>query len=147
MDKKLLTVLQRQCARREYCSDDIYKKALKALDGDVDGAQEIVSSLCGEGFVDDLRYATAFAREKASLTGWGPVKIKFALSAKKIDRATIAGALAEIDPEASRDKLGRLLAAKKKSLEGDPQIKLKLIRFALSRGYDYDEVASVIDTL
>ena len=38
------------------------------------------------------------------------------------------------------DKLEKLMAAKRKSLEGDPQIKLKLIKYALTRGYEYDEI-------
>ena len=44
-------------------------KALKAMDGDGDAAEQIVASLVSDRFVDDLRYASAFAREKASISG------------------------------------------------------------------------------
>lgn len=146
-DKKQRTYssLENQCAKREYCTSDIYKKALDRLEGDSAAAEEIVAKLIANGFVSDLRYATAFAREKASLTGWGPVKIRFALSAKHIDREVIDEALGEIDAEKADAKLERLLEAKRRSLEGDPQIRLKLIKFALSRGYDYDTVKKFID--
>lgn len=138
--KKVLDRLEAQCSKREYCAEDVCIKAFKALDGDMAGAAEIVDSLVRDKFVDDLRYAGAFAREKSSLTGWGPVKIRYALRAKKIAPETIDEALGEIDTEKASDKLVRLIEAKRKSLEGDPQIKLKLIKFALSRGYEYDVI-------
>lgn len=137
--------LESQCAKREYCTADIYKKALDRLEGDSAAAEEIVTRLVEGGFVSDLRYAGAFAREKAALTGWGPVKIRFALGAKHISREVIDEALREIDSEKADDRLRHLLEAKRHLLEGDPQIRLKLIKFALSRGYDYDTVKKFVD--
>ena len=32
----------------------------------------------------------------------------------------------------------------RETLEGDPQARLKLIKFALSRGYEYDEIKTLI---
>ena len=138
--KKVLGKLQALCSRRECCSADIRSKALKALEGDAARASEVLDALVNDGYVDDLRFATAFARDKAHLGGWGPVKIRFALSGKGIGREVIDAALAEVDPEASSGKLQSLLAAKARTLEGDPQARLKLIRFALSRGYEYSEI-------
>ena len=34
----------------------------------------------------------------------------------------------------------KLLDAKARSLEGDPQARFKLIKYALSRGYEYEDV-------
>ena len=79
---KMLDRLQTQCVKREYCRSDIFRKALTAFDGDKDAAERLVASLVEDRFVDDSRYAAAFAREKARLSGWGPVKISFALTAK-----------------------------------------------------------------
>lgn len=117
------------------------------MEGDTEAAREIVESLVSDSFVSDLRYASAFAREKASLTGWGPIKIRFALSAKKIDKATIDAALEEIEPEKASDKLRRVMEQKWKSLQDDPQGKLKLLKFALSRGYDYDDVRTLAEEI
>lgn len=140
MDAKILNSLASACSKAELCSRDVLQKALKKTDGDRAAAGEIVARLQSEGFIDDSRYAAAFAREKSSLTGWGPVKIRFALKEKGIDQSVIDAALSEIDPERAGARLSNLLEAKRKSLEGDPQIKFKLIRFALSRGYEYPEV-------
>ena len=145
MKDKLLDRLRRQCSRREYCSADILKKAGEALDGDREGAKEILDALVAEKYVDDLRYATAYAREKSMISGWGVTKIRYVLSGKGIPRETISLALAEIDEARAGQRLERLMAAKAKSLKDDPQARLKLLRFGLGRGYQYDEVVDVID--
>lgn len=143
--KKVLTRLQAQCARREYCRSDIEAKAARDLSPAEAG--EVVESLVSDGFVDDLRYASAFAREKSSLQGWGKIKIRFMLSAKKIAADVISEALEEIDHESSDRRLDALVSAKDRQLEGDPDRRLKLIRYALSRGYSYDEVKSSLSRL
>lgn len=139
-EANILSALQAQCARREYCTSDIRRKALERCEGDAGMAGRIVASLKEDRFVDDVRYASAFAREKASLTGWGPVKIRFALRAKGIAEEDIAAGLGEIDVEAANTKLESLMLSKWKSLSDEPDGRLKLIRFALSRGYEYPEV-------
>lgn len=143
--KKVLARMQNLCARREYCEKDIHEKVLKALDGDEKSASEVMESLVADKFVSDLRYSTCFAREKSSLSGWGAIKISFALRQKHIPQEIISEALQGIDKEKAAGRLESVLAAKRKSLQGDPQIRLKLIRFGLSRGYSYDEVMRFVD--
>ena len=146
MDKQqILDHLQDLCSKRECCSSEILKKAEKALEGDRAAAQEVLESLVSDRFVDDARYAAAFAREKSSLTGWGPEKIRYALIMKGITKSDIAAALEEIDPEAAGAKLEKLVSAKCRTLQGDPFIKFKLIKYALSRGYLYDDVAKAVE--
>ncbi len=147
MDKEVLSALQGLCAKREYCISDIRRKALERLEGNREEAEEIVESLVADKFVDNARYASAFAREKSSLQGWGPVKIRFQLRAKGISEADISCALEEIDADKASARLQRLLESKWKTLEEDPQGRLKLIKFALSRGYEYPEVESLIKEL
>lgn len=142
--KKLLERYERQCARMEYCSSDIRRKALKALGGDADAAEKIVASLVKDGFVDDRRYAGAFVREKSALQGWGEAKLRFMLAGKGIPRDVIVDALTEIDAEKASARLEKLLQAKARTLEGDPAFRLKLLKFGLSRGYAYDEVDAAI---
>lgn len=144
---KILDNLRRQCSRREYCTSDVLKKAEKALEGDKEKAMQVVATLVEEKFVDDLRYASAYAREKSAISGWGEVKIRYMLSAKGIARDVIALAFAEVDPQRADNRLIKLLENKYRTLREDPQCKLKLLRFALGRGYSYDEVSGHIDAL
>ena len=143
-EKKVLERLQRQCARMEYCISDVRRKALKALEGDADAAERIVASLVRDCFVDDRRYAAAFAREKAALQGWGVVKIRFQLRGKGISDEIITEALQEIDPAKAASKLDKLAADRYRLLKDDPQCRLKLLKALLSRGYGYDEVEAAV---
>ena len=143
-EKQCLARLQRLCSRAEYCSADIRRKALKDLEGNAEAADRVVASLVKERYVDDARYASAFAREKAALQGWGPIKIRFQLRGKGLSDADIEAALSDVDASKASDKLERLVAAKYRTLEGDPQCRLKLLKYALGRGYDYDAVEAAI---
>ena len=137
---KILNNLRRQCSRREYCVSDVLKKAEKALDGDKEKASEVVKILVQEKYVDDLRYCEAYARDKSSISGWGEVKIRYMLSAKGISKDIIAQALTQIDSQRAEARLEKLLENKFRTLKDDPQWKMKLLRFALGRGYSYDDV-------
>ena len=109
-----------------------------------------------------LHFILTFARDKSSLSGWGATKIRYALAAKGIDSETISSALAEIDADKASDRLAKLLAVKYKSLISSAgrssfpalddasaayQLRQKLARFALGRGYSYDDISSAIDVL
>ena len=145
--KRILDRLRGLCSRREYCYADVLKKAKDALDGDAQAAKEVADLLVEDKYVDDLRYASAFARDKSAIQGWGEVKIRYMLSAKGVPRDVIDKALEEIDQDKADSRLEKLLQNKLKSLKDDPQCRLKLLRFALCRGYSYDEVNSLINTL
>ena len=144
---RCLSRLQKLCSKAEYCRADVYRKALKDLEGDAEAAGKVVEALVADKYVDDARYASAFAREKASLQGWGPIKIRFQLRGKGVPDSVITAALEEIEPEKADARLEKLLTAKARTLEGDPQFRLKLLKFALSRGYEYDAVEAALKNL
>lgn len=125
----------------------MYTKALRDLEGDTSAAKRVVDALVADKYVDDARYASAFAREKASIQGWGPVKIRFQLRSKGISDADIASGMSEIEEPRAARKLESVIAAKYRSLKGDPQCRLKLLKFALSRGYEYGDVAAAVDSV
>ena len=135
------------CSRREYCTGDILRKLLRKGLDEKDAAV-VLERLVRERYVDDARYARAFVRDKALLSGWGPRKIAFALSAKGISRETVEEAFGEVSPEDSEASMNRVLAAKWKTVSGstDYERRNKLLRFALSRGYSYGSVIHFLDS-
>ena len=145
--EKVIDRMRNLCSRREYCKADIMKKALAALDGDRAGAEKVVEVLVNEKYIDELRYASAFARDKASLSGWGETKIRYMLSSKGLSRGVIDLALEEIDDAKAKTRLEKLMENKFRGLKDDPQCRLKMLRFGLGRGYAYDEVAEITDCL
>ena len=147
MNEKVADKMRRLCSRREYCVSDIRKKLMVQLEGNAAEVGEVLEHLISERYVDDLRYASAYARDKASISGWGATKIRYMLSAKGISPDVISQALEEIDASKAQVRLDKLLENKFKSLKDDPQCKLKMLRFGLGRGYAYEDVASVVDVL
>ena len=138
--EKALDKMRRLCSRREYCVSDIRTKLMKELEGDAQKVETALNKLKEERYVDDLRYATAYARDKAAISGWGATKIRYMLSAKGVSKEVVSEALNEVDETKASSRLEKLLENKYKSLKEDPQWKIKLLRFALGRGYSYDEV-------
>ena len=123
------------------------KKVLKALEGDAEKAEKVIATLVEEKYLDELRYASAFARDKSSLAGWGETKIRYMLSSKGVPRDIISQALEEVDDSKARTRLEKLMENKYRSLKDDPQCRIKMLRFGLGRGYGYDEVTDVLNVL
>lgn len=143
MDKKqALNKAMALCARQEYCVGDIREK-LKIWGIEEEDRDIVIKELVKQKFVDDLRFTIAYVRDKVRFNQWGRVKIRYMLSAKKIPGQIIDRALDEIDMEVYTEVLKDLLQKKDKTLksEADPWIrKQKLIRFAVSRGFEMDEI-------
>lgn len=145
--EKVLDRMRNLCSRREYCRSDIMKKVVSALDGDKERAEKVMEILVAERFIDEFRYASAFARDKSAISGWGETKIRYMLSSKGIPREVIDKALEEIDGAKAMTRLEKLMENKYRSLKEDPQCRLKMLRFGLGRGYGYDEVSEVLEFL
>ncbi|MDD2490853.1 MAG: regulatory protein RecX [Bacteroidales bacterium] len=130
---------RRACSLREMCSYDLIIK-MDRLGLDLNEQSRILEILKEEKFLDEERYARAFVRDKSALDGWGSNKIKFALRNKRISNETISLAIGEIVSEDEERRLNKLLLIKAKSIKSeDSKIKNlnKLVRFAISRGFDY----------
>lgn len=144
--EKALDRMRRLCSRREYCVSDVRAKLMKALDGDVRKVDSAIESLVSDKYVDDLRYATAYVRDKSAISGWGETKIRYMLSSKGVSRDVIAQALEEVDQAKASGRLVKLLENKYRALKDDPQCRVKLLRYAMGRGYSYDEVNQILMT-
>lgn len=130
------------CASAEYCEYDLRKKA-RNWDTPLDS---IISRLRKERFIDDSRYAHAFVRDKFRYNHWGRVRISQELKMRKISADIIEEALCEIPEEDNLDTLRRLIDTKRKSVKGksEYEIRGKLIRFALGRGFQMDDIIKVV---
>lgn len=131
--------------------DTVWTESAAASAADI--GDMIISSLKKDGYLSDLRYAAAFARDRSSISGWGSAKIRYALAAKGLDRDTVSAALEQIDESRASSRLEKLLETKYRSLasssdkESVYRLRDRLIRFALGRGYSYDDVLPVVDRL
>ena len=137
---------ERLCSLRELSPHDVRIK-LKVKGVSNEEAERVVAELIRHNFLNEERYARAFVHDKSRLQGWGPEKIRFALRAKQIPEMLIRKVLAEIDQSAQKEALRRLLQTKQKNIKADSAVKMreKLIRFALGRGYKYEDVVEAIE--
>lgn len=132
------------CATAEHCYYEVRLK-LQQWGATDEQIEHIVANLQKEHFVDEQRYCNAFVHDKLLYQGWGRMKMRAQLQAKHLPTAAIEQALNEIDRDTYMSVLTRVLATKKRSIKSaDPQAREKLIRFAMQRGFTYDEINGII---
>ena len=146
--EQALASLMRTCARAERCSSDALRSMRRWGLSDAD-ARGVLERLVRERFIDDGRYAEAYVREKMRFSGWGERKIRAALRAKYIAPAIIDRAMAQLVPEEDTSRLEEVLRKKaaKTTARDLYDLKGKLVRFGMSRGFDLDDVLEITEQI
>ncbi len=136
-DEALLR-MQRYCAYQDRCHQETRRKLLDlGIYGD--DLEEIMAQLVEDQFLDEERFARAFARGKFQIKSWGRIKILQELKARQISAYCQRKALEEIDEEAYRERLDQYLRSKfteGKDGLSDFEQQQKAAQFALRRGFE-----------
>ena len=146
--EEALAALTDRCAKAELCLSDARRLMLRW--GVVAEEQEkVLAELLCERFIDEERYAGAFVRDKLNFSRWGARKIGEALYAKRIPPEIVRRALEQTAGVEMADRLESDLRRKNNALQKDDPRKRreKLLRFGLSRGYDFDTIRETIGRL
>ena len=98
--------IQRYCAFQERCQSEVEER-LRSMGVLPEAQAELVADLMANGFLNEERFARAFARGKFRIKGWGPHKIAQGLQAKRVSSACINLGLSELDEGEVRDYLMR----------------------------------------
>lgn len=146
--EQVLYKLTSLCARAEYCQHDMLEKMRKWEVNSVDQA-DIMEYLLREKYVDEERYARHFISDKIRFNKWGRRKVEQALYMKRIPESIYRPILDEQCNEDYEDILMPLLRNKLRTVKGKNSydIRNKIIRFALSRGFETDLVLKAVDKL
>jgi len=136
------------CAGREYCSEDIRAK-LNSWGINNPDADDIISKLIRDNFINDKRYIEAFVKDKYHHNKWGKVKIAAHLRAKKIGAEYVESALAMLDENEYRQMIRDILASHRKFIKAKNQFELKgkLLRFGLSKGFESHILYDILNDL
>jgi regulatory protein len=136
------------CSKAEKCVSDIQTK-LDEWGVEKADTQKIIKTLITEKFIDEERYARYFVRDKFRFNQWGKVKIVFILKSKKIPATLIEEALQEINDEAYLELLIKLLKdkAKKTKFVNEYDKKGKLVRFAQSKGFEFEAINEALKSI
>ena len=129
------------CASAEHCRAELTEK-MQRWGLAYDAVNRIADRLENEKFIDEERYCQAFINDKYRFAKWGKVKIAQALQLKKIPPYVYNLMLNNIDEEEYLGILRKLLDSKRKSVRGgeERERNAKLVRFALSRGFEMDDI-------
>ena len=145
-EEQALQKLAALCSQSEHCTSEI-KEKMTRWGIDEDAQQRVVEYLVANRYVDDRRYARSFVNDKLKYNKWGPRKIEQSLWMKHIDESIQREALDDVDNEEYISVLRPLLTSKRKTTkaETDYEMNQKLLRFAIGRGFTFEQVKEVID--
>ena len=138
--------LAAMCAQAEHCEQEMRDK-MKRWGVEPDAQDRVVARLVKERYIDNERYTRAFVKDKIRYNKWGRRKVMQALWMKRIDDDIQHRVLDEIDDKEYIDVLVPLLKQKRKTIKAksDYELNQKLVRFALSRGFDFSIIRQCMD--
>ena len=152
MYKKYLTKeqavqkLKHYCAYQERCHNDVKDKLYK-LGVWKKEHDEIIAALIEENYLNEERFAIAYAGGKFRINSWGRVKIKYALKQKQISEYCIKKAMKQISEEDYMKLLNKLAKEKYAALKADQYLvrKKKTMDYLITKGFETNLVAAALE--
>lgn len=131
--KKIMRWCDAQERSQQEVRDKLYSLGLHSQQ-----VEPLIAHLIAEGFLNEERFALAFARGKFRMLQWGRIKIRMALKQKKVTDYCIRKALASIPEEDYRDTIRRLAEKRLKLAKGDTPYKRQYsaAQYVISRGFE-----------
>lgn len=129
--------IQRYCAYQERSHQEVrnklYEYGLYSNDAD-----QLLTDLIVDGFLNEERYAKAFAGGKFRMKKWGRIKIVNALEAQGLSQNCIKIGLKEIDSEDYVATLNSLLEKKGEEIDEENIFakRDKISKYAIQKGYE-----------
>ena len=149
--KRTFTIKEAKLKAADYCAyqertqqqvrDKLYDYGLYR-----DEVEEVIATLIVEGFINEERFAIAYAGGKFRMKKWGRVKILQGLNQHRLSAYCIQKAMESIDQEAYEDTLKQIIA-KKQETEKETDLfkkKHKIARHAIGKGFEPALVWEVI---
>jgi regulatory protein len=136
--EKALQKIGQFCAYQERNHKEV-KEKLYSYGLYKDQVEELISKLIQENFLNEERYAIAYAGGKFRAKDWGKNKIKYGLKQHQVSDYCIKKALKTIDDEEYVKTLQKLYAAKEKILKSEKNIfikKRKIQQYLMQKGYE-----------
>lgn len=133
--------LAKYCAYQERCHDEVRKKlADYGVWGD--DAMEITAKLIEHNYLNEERFAIAYAGGKFRTKQWGRIRIIRELKLRHVSEYCIRKALGELDDDIYMQTLHELAEEKYNSVKGSQDFirKQKTARYLIEKGYENDLV-------
>lgn len=141
-----LVRLENFCAYRERCPREVRRKMTELnLEGET--AEQVWQVLVGDGYVDEERFALAFAGGKFRTNHWGRVRIRLELQQRAIPPHLIQRGLEAIDEAEYLAVLQELLTKKYKQYRSDPNARAKVATSLIRAGFEPELVFQQLPAL
>ncbi len=141
--------IKHYCAYQERNHAEV-KKKLYGFGLYKDEVEELISKLIEEDYLNEERFAIAYAGGKFRVNKWGKTKILYELKQKQLSPYCIKKAMASIDDQDYEKCLQKLATEKLKLLKSEKNIftkKAKLQNYLVGKGYEFDWVRKVVGEL
>ena len=144
--EQALQKLKHYCAYQERChsevKDKLYQLGVWKKDHD-----EIIAALIEENYLNEERFAVAFAGGKFRIKQWGRVRIKYELKQKQVSEYSIKKAMKQIDEEEYLSVLNKLAKEKYAALKNEQYLirKKKTMDYLAAKGFEADLVRKVME--
>ncbi|MEL6667751.1 MAG: RecX family transcriptional regulator [Bacteroidota bacterium] len=147
--EKALAALQAYCAYQDRCHQEARKK-LRNMGVYEDWAEEIITELIQDNFLNEERFARSYARGKFKMKRWGRNRIRQELKRRQISDYCIRKGLSEIDEEeylqVMESEVLRRHQQEKKAKH--PWLRRrKLVDYMVKRGYEAGLLWPLLDEL
>lgn len=136
------------CSKTEKCVSQALEYAKKKGLDNLQ-AKQMANYLVENNYINHQRFAEAFAADKSKFSKWGLIKISNALKLKGIEQKYISNALQLIPCEKMESMAVEQIEKKAAKIKYKDynDLKIKLLRFCFSRGYDIEKSKIKIDAI
>jgi len=143
--EQALQKLRHYCGYQERCHSEV-KSKLYNLGIFKNEHDAIIATLIQEDYLNELRFAIAFAGGKFRLKQWGRVKIKYELKNKQLSDYCIKKALQQIKEDEYLAVLKKMAGEKFALLKDEPRLvrQKKTADYLLQKGFEMDLVKGVV---
>lgn len=152
MGQKTLTYSAAKAKAEHYCafqerSQQEVRDKLYAWGLHREEVENLLVDLIMEDFLNEERFALAYATGRHRLKKWGRYKIQQGLKQKSVSEPIIRIALDHLDEEEYRATLAEVLAKKATSLRVEDPFRRKhrLVNYALSKGYERELIFDILN--
>lgn len=144
--EQALQKLKHYCAYQERCHSEV-KEKLYNLGVWKNEHDEIIATLIEENYLNEERFAIAFAGGRFRMKEWGRVKIKYELKQKQVSDYSIKKALKQIDEDDYLKVLNKLAKERYTSLKNEQHLirKKKTIDYLIGKGFEMELVRGVVE--
>lgn len=146
--EQALQKIKHYCGYQERCHHEVKQKLydLGVWKKDYD---EIISILIEEGYLNEERFAMAFAGGKWRQKQWGRVKIKYELKKKQVSDYSIKKALKQINEEEYLVVLKKLVEEKYAALQDEDYLvrNKKTMDYLMQKGFEPGMIVPAVQSI